>query len=136
MVSSSAPVTYGQILTGSLFSEPMRVETIQANGPGNWTVGLVGTQWERFRKVTLTVAELQQLKIIDPSHSFNADGRLMRLGLQAYALRVLAYVRAEAPIMLIRKMSDEPHARRQSVQPLGRCRRLCASSRGARSVTT
>jgi hypothetical protein len=27
------PLAAGQILTGSLFSEPMRVETVQANGP-------------------------------------------------------------------------------------------------------
>jgi len=27
-----SPVSMGQILTGSLFSEPMRVETVPANG--------------------------------------------------------------------------------------------------------
>ena len=42
----------GQILTGALFSEPMRVETVQASGPASWVVGLVGAQSERFRKVT------------------------------------------------------------------------------------
>ena len=40
----------GHILTGPLFSEPMRVETVQAHGAGVWEVGLVGVQSERFRK--------------------------------------------------------------------------------------
>ncbi len=32
----------GQILTGPLFSEPMRIETVRANGPDTWIAGLVG----------------------------------------------------------------------------------------------
>jgi hypothetical protein len=48
------PMAIGKILTGSLFNEPMRVETVQVNGPASWVLGLVGTQSERFRKVTLT----------------------------------------------------------------------------------
>jgi superfamily II DNA or RNA helicase len=82
------PLVPGQILTGSLFNEPMRVETVQANGPASWAVGLVGTQSERFRKVTLTADELKHLTIIDTRHSFDGDGRLLRLGLQAYALGI------------------------------------------------
>lgn len=78
----------GQVLTGPLFNEPMRVETVQANGPASWMVGLVGTQSERFRKVTLTVDELKHLTIVDSRHSFDGDGRLLRLGLQAYALGI------------------------------------------------
>ena len=42
----------GQILTGSLFHEPMRVETVAATGAAGWTLGLVGTQSERFRRVS------------------------------------------------------------------------------------
>ena len=41
----------GQIGSGSLFSEPRRGETVQANGPASWVVGLVGLQSERFRRV-------------------------------------------------------------------------------------
>src|SRR5437870_11306966 len=78
----------GQILTGSLFNEPMRVETVQANSPASWIVGLVGTRSERFRKVTLTADELEHLTIVDPRRSFDGDGRLLRLGLQAYALGI------------------------------------------------
>ena len=88
MTSAELPIGPGQILTGSLFNEPMRVETVQANGPASWVVGLVGTQSERFRKVTLTAADLERLTILDAQHSFDGDGRLLRLGLQAYALGI------------------------------------------------
>src|SRR5207249_11951510 len=70
----------GQILTGPLFNEPMRVEAVQANGPVSWTVGLVGTQSERFRKVTLTADDLSRLTILDARYSYDGDGRLLRLG--------------------------------------------------------
>ncbi len=82
------PISSGQILTGPLFNEPMRVETVQANGPASWVVGLVGTQSERFRKVTLTGTDLDHLTILDAGQSFGGDGRLLRLGLQAYALGI------------------------------------------------
>src|SRR5713101_2337221 len=58
-------IAVGQILVGSLFNEPMRVETVRPNGSGAWTVGLVGTQSEKFRSVTLTQADLASLKILD-----------------------------------------------------------------------
>ncbi len=78
----------GQILTGALFNEPMRVETVQPNGPASWVVGLVGTQSERFRRVTLSADEIERLTILEAQHSFAGDGRLLRLGLQAYALGI------------------------------------------------
>ncbi len=81
-------MTPGQILTGALFSEPMRIETVHANGPATWVVGLVGTQSERFRKVTLAATDLEQLTVLDTQHSYDGDGRLLRLGLQAYALGI------------------------------------------------
>ena len=43
MITRLPPISPGQILIGSLFNEPMRVETVQANGPASWVVGLVGT---------------------------------------------------------------------------------------------
>ena len=78
----------GQILTGPLFSEPMRVETVQPNGPTSWVMGLVGLQSERFRRVTLTAADLERLTLLRAQSSFDGDGRLLRLGLQAYALGI------------------------------------------------
>ncbi|HJX11884.1 MAG TPA: helicase-related protein, partial [Candidatus Binatia bacterium] len=78
----------GQILAGSLFNEPMRVETVASNGPETWVVGLVGTQSDKFRKVTLTARDLTSLTIHDTTKSYDGDGQLLRLGLQAYALGI------------------------------------------------
>lgn len=78
----------GLVLVGPQFSEPMRVETIQSNGPESWIAGLVGLQSERFRKVTLTAADLARLTVVRAQHSYDGDGRLLRLGLQAYALGI------------------------------------------------
>jgi superfamily II DNA or RNA helicase len=78
----------GHVLTGSLFNEPMRVETVASNGPDSWIIGLVGTQSERFRKVTLSAADLKSLTILDTTKSYNGDGYLLRLGLQAYTLGI------------------------------------------------
>jgi len=87
-VTGTVRIIAGQVLTGSLFNEPMRVETVQGNGPESWVVGLVGTQSERFRKVTLTAEDIGRLTIIDARYSFGGDGRLLRLALQAYALGI------------------------------------------------
>lgn len=78
----------GQILTGPLFNEPMRVETVTTQGLDHWILGLVGTQSEKFRKVTLTSADLDTLTIIQPGFTYNGDGNLLRLGLQAYSLGI------------------------------------------------
>jgi superfamily II DNA or RNA helicase len=81
-------LTPGHILTGPHFSEPMRVETVQPNGLNAWTVGLVGTATERFRRVTLSADDLSQLTALSPQRAYDGDGRLLRLGLQAYALGI------------------------------------------------
>jgi hypothetical protein len=39
----------GQILTGPQFSEPVRVETVRADGPSSWVLGVVGIKTERRR---------------------------------------------------------------------------------------
>ena len=82
------PVTEGQILTGPLFSEPMRVETVRANGPDAWVVGLAGMRSERYRRVTLTLDDLATLVVADSGCSYDGDGRLLRLGIQAWALGI------------------------------------------------
>ncbi len=82
------PFSQGQILTGAIFNERMRVETVQANGAASWVVGLVGTQSERYRRVTLTKTDLDRLTVLEVEHSFDGDGRLLRLGLQAYSLGI------------------------------------------------
>lgn len=78
----------GQILTGSLFNEPMRVETVRPNGPDTWSVGLVGTRSERFRSVTLTSRDIETLNILEVTSTYDGDGQLLRLGLQAYSLGI------------------------------------------------
>ncbi len=78
----------GQILTGSLFNEPMRVETVRQNGPDTWVVGLVGSRSERFRNVNLTSRDLESLTILDIASTYDGDGKLLKLGLQAYSLGI------------------------------------------------
>ncbi len=89
-MTNAGPLHPGQLLTGPLFSEPMRIETIQPNGPESWVVGLVGIHTEQFRRVTLTRADLEGLTILEAHPTYDGDGRLLRLGLQAYTLG-LAY---------------------------------------------
>ena len=88
MTTSSSQIREGSIIVGSLFNELMRVETVRVGGDGTWTVGLVGTQSERFRKVTLTASDIHSLTILDSDFSYDGDGRLLRLGLQAYSLGI------------------------------------------------
>ena len=88
MEFEAQPVQAGQILSGPLFNEPMRAETVQANGPGSWVLGLVGTRSERFRRVTLSDADLETLTTLDATPQFTGDGSLLRLGLQAYSLGI------------------------------------------------
>ena len=78
----------GQILAGPLFAEPMRVETVRPNGPDAWVAGLVGLRSEQFRRVTLTSADISNLTIADSTLSYDGDGRLLRLGLQAWTLGI------------------------------------------------
>jgi len=51
VTENGSPPNVGQALIGPLFNEPMRVETVEQNGPASWIVGLVGANSERFRKV-------------------------------------------------------------------------------------
>ncbi len=88
MTASSNSIHEGCILIGSLFNEPMRVETARTSNDGTWTVGLVGTHTERFRKVTLTNQDIKGLIILDSGFTYDGDGHLLRLGLQAYSLGI------------------------------------------------
>lgn len=88
MMTDSSPLVEGQVLTGSLFNEPVRVETVRPSGPGTWAVGLVGLQTERYRRVTLSAEDIQGLKVLDAAFSYTGDGQLLRLGIQAHALGI------------------------------------------------
>jgi superfamily II DNA or RNA helicase len=87
-MTDSTIVREGQIFQGPLFSEPMRVLTVQRTGENLWKVGLVGLKTERFRSVALTPADLADLSVVTPESSYNGDAHLLRLGLQAYALGI------------------------------------------------
>lgn len=78
----------GQIVQGSSFAEPMRVVTVQPLGAATWRVGMVGMQTERFRQVTLTAKELEGLRVIGSDVTFQGDAKLLRLGIQAFALGI------------------------------------------------
>jgi len=82
------PIREGQVVTGSLFSEPMRVETVRPSGPGTWVAGMVGIQTERFRKVTLSAEDIKKLTILDAAFNYGGNGHLLRLGIQAYSLGI------------------------------------------------
>lgn len=81
-------IEVGQILLGAVFSEPMRVLTIKAEGDGTWTVGLVGQRSEKFVSAALNQADLSVLTILRPRATFDGDPTTLRLGLQAYQLGV------------------------------------------------
>ena len=87
-MTAPPPPDKSQILTGPLFNEPMRVETVTETGPDAWTLGLVGTRSERFRRVSLRAAELAALTVLDSRFRYDGDGALLRLGLQAHALGI------------------------------------------------
>ncbi len=87
-MNQPAPPEEGQVLTGPLFSEPMRVETVAPNGSGGWNVGLVGTRTQRFTRVSLEARQLAALKTSATAFGFYGDGELLRLGLDAHALGI------------------------------------------------
>ena len=87
-MTTTSPIAEGQTLVGPQFAEPMRVETVRRTGPDAWEAGLVGTRSERFRRVTLTAEDVAGLAIADAARSYQGDGRLLRLALQAHALGI------------------------------------------------
>ena len=130
---AAATIHEGQILTGPLFSEPMLVETVRSDGPGTWIAGLVGQQSERFRRVTLTADDIATLTIADSQLSYDGDGRLLRLGLQAYSLGI-AYEFEPYFGLSISRVDPLPHqleAVYEHLLKLPRVRFLLADDAGA-----
>jgi superfamily II DNA or RNA helicase len=87
-LANSVSLQVGQTIVGAAFDEPMRVETVQPSGELALVVGLVGVKSERFRRVTFAPSDIETLTILDESKSFDADARLLRLGLQAHSLGI------------------------------------------------
>ena len=63
-------------------------DRLRRRGAGLWVVGLVGLETERFRRVTLSDADLPSLTILGSVSSFDGEGNLLRLGIQAYSLGI------------------------------------------------
>jgi superfamily II DNA or RNA helicase len=111
----------------------MQVETIRQNGTDSWMVGLVGLQSEQFRRVTLTQADIENLKILESAFSYNGDGRILRLGLQAYSLGI-AYEFDPYFGLSISRVDPLPHqleAVYEYMLKLARVRFLLADDAGA-----
>ena len=68
-MNTDTGIREGQVLSGPLFNEPMRVESVRPNGPDSVKAGLVGQRTERFRRVTLTPADIADLTIADAALS-------------------------------------------------------------------
>ncbi len=123
----------GLVLTGPLFSEPVRVVTVQPAGNGAWTVGVVGLQTSRFRSVTLRPADLERLTAQTSSFAFDGDGVLLRLGLQAYSLGI-AYEFDPYFALSVSRVDPLPHqlsAVYDYLLKLSRVRFLLADDAGA-----
>src|SRR6266550_5517052 len=133
IVPTKATISLGQILTGPLFNEPMRVETVREDGDGALVAGLVGTKTERFRSVRLTPSEIETLTILDTAASYDGDGKLVRLGLQAYSLGI-AYEFDPYFALSISRVDPLPHqleAVYDYLLKLARVRFLLADDAGA-----
>jgi len=88
LADSGKGIHVGCIVTGHYFDEPMLVETITSADDSSLILGLVGTKSERFRKVTLHLSEIEKLAILDYGFTYDGDSRLLKIGLQAYALGI------------------------------------------------
>jgi hypothetical protein len=88
LADGQQPVTAGEVLSGSLFSEPMRAVTVAPVATDTWELGLVGVKTQLFRSVPLTSAAIRTLKVQNATCSYAGDCELLRLGLQAYSLGI------------------------------------------------
>lgn len=87
-IETDLPLVEGQIVSGTLFNEPMRVESIRRNGTDSWVVGLSGVRTEKFRKATLTRKDIESLQVSRLIPTYGGDGRLLKVGIQAYSLGI------------------------------------------------
>ena len=87
-MATETEILQDQIITGPLFNEPMRVVIVRPNGPDSVEAGLEGMETSNFRRVTLTSSDIASLEITEPHPTFEGDGNLLRLGLQAYSMGI------------------------------------------------
>ena len=91
-----------------MFNEPMQVETVKPNGSNSWTLGLVGQNSGQFSRVTLNSDEINGLAVTEASPSYDGDGELLRLALQAHALGI-AYEFDPYFALSVSKVDPLPH---------------------------
>ena len=88
-MSETAPLRVGQTLIGPLFNEPMRVENRRAGRSR-----LVGGRPGRLANRTLPSRHAVRRRscradqILGSASSFDGEGNLLRLGIQAYSLGI------------------------------------------------
>ena len=87
-MSSGTAIRDGQVLIGRAFNEPMQVVRVHAVGDGTLEAGLVGQVTQQYRMAILTPTDVNELQIVDRVPTFDGDGRLLWLGLQAYGLGI------------------------------------------------
>ena len=85
---SGGQIREGQVLTGPLFAEPMRVVTVRVLAAGSMQVGLVGADSGQFRAVHLDPGQLADVSVIGGGQSYGGDGESLRLGLEAWQLGI------------------------------------------------
>lgn len=127
------PLVPGQILKGPLFAEPVRVVTVESHGDESWTVGVAGIQTERFRQVSLSLDQLKSLTVVDAGCTYDADGQVLKLGLQAHCLKI-AYEYDPYFGLSISRVDPLPHqleAVYEFLLKLARVRFLLADDAGA-----
>jgi hypothetical protein len=66
----------------------MRVITVQAEGPGRWTLGFVGAYSQVYSPVLLTEAELGRVRVLPAAPTFRGDPAALKLGLDAYTIGI------------------------------------------------
>ena len=86
----------------------MQVETVKPNGSNSWTFGLVGQNSGQFSRVTLNSDEINGLAVTEASPSYDGDGELLRLALQAHALGI-AYEFDPYFALSVSKVDPLPH---------------------------
>lgn len=78
----------GQLVRGTLFSEPMRVVTAQAVGDAAKRIGMVREQTQVYRSVTVTEGDLRSLTVLSSASTDDGAAGPVRLGLQAFAMGI------------------------------------------------
>ncbi len=134
MSATSGQIIENAILSGSLFSETMRVIGNPQAGDGFVVVNLVGVRSNTFRGgVTLTQRDLDLIEVERPEEQFAGKPRLFKLGLEA--LRI-ALAQEYDPFfgLSIARVDPLPHqldAVYNHLLKSPRCRFLLADDAGA-----